>query len=259
MTQPVLRYLLHMAFKGKAYHGWQKQHNAIGVQTVLEEKISILLGESIDTLGCGRTDTGVHASSFYVHFDTAQNIDVKQLVYKLNHVLPDDIAVFSINQVHEQFNARFDAKYRTYQYHIATLPNPFELDTSWFLNGKLDLEAMNQAANLLIGKKDFECFSKVHTQVNNFICEVMHAKWEQQEGKIVFTIRANRFLRNMVRAIVGTLVDVGRGKLSKQDFEKILFSKDRCEAGQSAPAQGLFLTEVYYGDWQNGQTTTPIN
>ena len=259
MTQPVLRYLLHMAFKGTAYHGWQKQHNATGVQTVLEEKISILLGESIDTLGCGRTDTGVHASSFYVHFDTSKNFQSGQMVHKLNHMLPNDIAVFSINQVHEQFNARFDAKYRTYQYHISTIPNPFELETSWFLNVKLDIDAMNQAADLLIGKKDFECFSKVHTQVNNFLCEVMHAKWEQQEGKIIFTIRANRFLRNMVRAIVGTLVDVGRGKLSISDFEKILNSNDRCEAGQSAPAQGLFLTEVYYGDWQNSQTTTPIN
>lgn len=259
MTQPVLRYLLHMAFKGTAYHGWQKQHNATGVQTVLEEKISILLGESIDTLGCGRTDTGVHASSFYVHFDTSKNFQSGQMVHKLNHMLPNDIAVFSINQVHEQFNARFDAKYRTYQYHISTIPNPFELETSWFLNVKLDIDAMNQAADLLIGKKNFECFSKVHTQVNNFLCEVMHAKWEQQEGKIIFTIRANRFLRNMVRAIVGTLVDVGRGKLSISDFEKILNSNDRCEAGQSAPAQGLFLTEVYYGDWQNSQTTTPIN
>lgn len=248
-----------MAFKGTAYHGWQKQHNAVGVQSVLEEKIAILLGEPIDTLGCGRTDTGVHASSFYVHFDTAQSIDAKQMVYKLNHLLPDDIVVYSIVPVHNAFNARFDAKYRTYQYHIATLPNPFELDTSWFLNGNLDIAAMNQAANLLIGKKDFECFSKVHTQVNNFLCEVMFARWEQQNSKLLFTIRANRFLRNMVRAIVGTLVDVGRGKLSIQDFEQILNSKDRCEAGQSAPAKGLFLTEVYYEGWQMEESYTSVN
>lgn len=243
-----MRFLIQLAYKGTQFHGWQKQHNARSIQGVLEEKLSMLLAEPIDTLGCGRTDTGVHAKDFYAHFDTAKQINPEYLVYKLNHVLPDDIAVYTIKQVKDDFNARFDATWREYEYHITTLPNPFVVETAWYQYGNFDIEAMNTAAALLLGEKDFECFSKVHTQVNHFRCDVMVAKWELQGSNLIFTIRANRFLRNMVRAIVGTLTDVGRGKRSVNDVARILESKDRCEAGQSVPAHGLFLTKINYPD-----------
>jgi tRNA pseudouridine38-40 synthase len=241
-----MRYLLEIAFKGTRYHGWQIQHNALSVQEVVNEKLSILLGENIETLGCGRTDTGVHATSYFVHFDVAKKLDEEKHIFKLNQILPDDIAAYQLKEVHTEFNARFDATSRTYEYHITHQPNPFITDTAWYQYGSLDLAAMNEAAKLLIGKKDFECFSKVHTQVNNFICDVTEAYWKQENEKVIFTITANRFLRNMVRAIVGTLVEVGRGKLQPEDMQRILDSKDRSSAGQSVPAHGLFLTKIIY-------------
>ncbi len=241
-----MRYAIKLAYKGTHYHGWQKQQNAHSVQSVLDEKLSLLLGENVETLGCGRTDTGVHAKDFVAHFDTAKSFDTARLVFKLNQVLPDDIAVYEILAVHPDFNARFDASYRTYEYIITQNPDPFFTEFAWYQYGKFDIELMNQAAQLLIGKKDFECFSKVHTQVNNFMCEVTFAKWEYQDHKLIFTITANRFLRNMVRAIVGTLTDIGRHKLNIDDLNAILMSKNRCEAGQSVPAKGLFLTRIEY-------------
>ncbi len=245
-----MRYLIHLSYKGTHYHGWQKQHNAQSVQGVLDEKLSLLLGEKIETLGCGRTDTGVHAKNFYAHFDTNQQIDYQHLVFKLNLILPKDIAVYQVQAVHEDFNARFDADWRAYEYWITQTPNPFLLELAWYQYATLDVAAMNEAAALLIGKHDFKSFSKVHTQVNNFICEVMEATWTYTDGKLIFTIKANRFLRNMVRAIVGTLIEVGRGKLSKADLLNILESKNRCEAGQSVPAHGLYLTNIYYNNLQ---------
>ncbi len=245
-----MRYVIRLAYKGTRYHGWQKQHNALSVQSVLDEKLSLLIGENIETLGCGRTDTGVHAKDFYVHFDATKPQDGAHLVYKLNHILPDDIAVYEVFEAPETFNARFDATSRTYEYWITQLPNPFLVEEAWYRYGKLDIEQMNAAAKLLLGKKDFECFSKVHTQVNNFICEITHAEWTCQHDRLVFTITANRFLRNMVRAIVGTLVEVGKGKLTLQDVQNILDSKNRCEAGQSVPAHGLFLTKIEYPQLQ---------
>ncbi|MBP9688044.1 MAG: tRNA pseudouridine(38-40) synthase TruA [Bacteroidia bacterium] len=241
-----MRYLIQLAYKGTHYHGWQKQPNVISVQEVLDQKLSMLLRENIESLGCGRTDTGVHAKDFYAHFDSINVIDENTFIKKINSVLPNDIAVFTIIQVGEDFNARFDAEWREYEYWIIQKPNPFLVEESWYQFGALNIDAMNQAASFLIGQKDFECFSKVQTQVNNFICNVSYAKWEQHHDKLVFTIRANRFLRNMVRAIVGTLVNVGRGKLAITDVETILASKNRSEAGQSVPAQGLFLTKVVY-------------
>jgi len=241
-----MRYLLEIAFKGTRYHGWQIQHNALSVQEVVNEKLSILLGENIETLGCGRTDTGVHATSYFVHFDVAKKLDEEKHIFKLNQILPDDIAAYQLKEVYTEFNARFDATSRTYEYHITHQPNPFITDTAWYQYGSLDLAAMNEAAKLLIGKKDFECFSKVHTQVNNFICDITEAYWKQENEKVIFTITANRFLRNMVRAIVGTLVEVGRGKLQPEDMQRILDSKDRSSAGQSVPAHGLFLTKIIY-------------
>jgi tRNA pseudouridine38-40 synthase len=241
-----MRYVIRLAFKGTQYHGWQKQHNAQSVQGVLEEKLSLLLGCNTETLGCGRTDTGVHAKQFYVHFDAVSTIDQEQLVFKLNQILPNDIAVLAIQEVTTDFNARFDATARTYEYLISTKHNPFLTDLAWYQYGKLDLEKMNDAARLLLGKKDFESFSKVHTQVNNFICEVHEAYWKEQGDELIFTITANRFLRNMVRAIVGTLINVGKGKWTADDVEKILENKNRCEAGQSVPALGLYLTQINY-------------
>ena len=241
-----MRYLIQLAYKGTNYHGWQKQPNVHSVQGELDSKLSILLAEQIETIGCGRTDTGVHAKDFYAHFDVNKHIDEQFLIFKLNNFLSKDIAVYSIQKVADDFNARFDAEWREYEYWISRKPNPFLLDQSWFLHGDLDIDAMNQAAQLLIGKKDFECFSKVHTQVNNFICDVMHANWTFKDNKLVFTIKANRFLRNMVRAIVGTLVDVGKGKTTIDDVNEILASKNRCEAGHSVPAHGLFLTRIHY-------------
>lgn len=241
-----MRYLIQLAYKGTNYHGWQKQPNVHSVQGELDGKLTTLLAEPIETIGCGRTDTGVHAKDFYAHFDVNKHIDEQYLVFKLNNFLSKDIAVCSIQKVADDFNARFDAAWREYEYWISRKPDPFLLDQSWFLHGDLDIDAMNQAAQLLIGKKDFECFSKVHTQVNNFICDVMYANWELKDNKLVFTIKANRFLRNMVRAIVGTLVDVGKGKITIDDVNKILASKNRCEAGHSVPAHGLFLTHIHY-------------
>lgn len=241
-----MRYLLQLAYKGTRYHGWQKQHNAITVQSVLEEKLSLILGENIETLGCGRTDTGVHAKDFYAHFDTTKTVDANRAVYKLNQLLPDDIVAIELYEVAEHFNARFDATSRTYEYWITQRPNPFLVDQAWYQYGILDIAKMNAAADLLVGKKDFQCFSKVHTQVDNFICDITYARWEAKEAKLVFTITANRFLRNMVRAIVGTLLEVGKGKLTLEDLQQILESKNRCEAGQSVPAHGLFLTRIDY-------------
>lgn len=241
-----MRYLLHLAYKGTNYHGWQKQHNAISVQAVVDEKLSMLLHQTIETLGCGRTDTGVHAKSFFAHFDTENAIDTEHLLFKLNNVLPKDIVAFNITVVEPDFNARFDAKWREYEYWINTKPNPFLLEQAWFQYGKLNVDAMNEAAQLLIGKHNFESFSKVHTQVNNFICEVTLADWQLVDTKLVFTIQANRFLRNMVRAIVGTLLEVGKGNVSQNEFKQIIANKNRTSAGQSVPAHGLYLTQVVY-------------
>lgn len=242
-----MRFAIILAYKGTNYHGWQKQQNALSVQTVLDEKLSLLLGENIETLGCGRTDTGVHAKVYYAHFDCSKPIaDFDKMIFKLNQMLPDDIAVYDCIAVKDEFNARFDAAWRAYEYHITKVPDPFANQLAWYQYGNLQIDKMNEAAALLLQHKDFECFSKVHTQVNNFNCDVMHAEWTTIDNKIIFSIRANRFLRNMVRAIVGTLVEVGRNNITIEQFGQILNSRNRSEAGQSVPAHGLFLTAVYY-------------
>jgi tRNA pseudouridine38-40 synthase len=241
-----MRYVMSLAFKGTHFHGWQKQHNAVSVQGVIDEKLSLLIGANIETLGCGRTDTGVHSKQFFAHFDAPMQINAEQVLFKLNQILPKDIAVYSVTKVAADFNARFDALSRTYEYIISTQHNPFITELAWFQYGKLNLEEMNKGAVLLLGKKDFESFSKVHTQVNNFICEVTEAYWRKDGDQLIFTITANRFLRNMVRAIVGTLVNIGRGKIPYNEVETILTKKDRCEAGQSVPAHGLYLTQIVY-------------
>lgn len=241
-----MRFVIKLAFKGTNYHGWQKQQNAHTVQDELDEKLSMLLGEKIETLGCGRTDTGVHASEFFAHFDFDKTIDFENLIHKLNHTTSHDIAVYKITQVDENFNARFDAAWREYEYCICTVINPFSAEFAWQFLRKLDVDAMNSACKILFNYNDFECFSKVQTQVNNFKCELMKAEWKIQDDNLIFTIRANRFLRNMVRSIVGTLIKIGLHEIDENSLKEIIESKKRSEAGQSVPAHGLYLTKVFY-------------
>ena len=242
-----MRYFVHLAYHGKNYHGWQKQPNASSVQEEIEKKISILLSEPTEVVGCGRTDTGVHARSYYLHFDAHKTLDPIQFAYKLNALLPKDISIYEVFEVQEEAHARFDAISRSYEYHIHTLPNPFTHELSLLYAHTLDVAAMNEAAALLLTHTDFECFSKVHTDVKTFNCKITHAHWEYiTPQQLVFSITADRFLRNMVRAIVGTLLDVGKGKISVQTVTEILASKNRSKAGESVAAHGLFLTEIIY-------------
>ena len=197
-------------------------------------------------MGAGRTDSGVHARQMFAHFDTEADFNKNTLVSKLNSYLPKDIVVFNLHQVADEAHARFDAKKRTYEYHIHTFKDAFENEQSWYLHQKLDLEKMNQGAKMLFEYQDFQCFSKVHTDVMTFNCSIFEAHWKQDGNRIVFTIAADRFLRNMVRAIVGTLTEIGSGKKNLEDLKTIVESKDRNQAGASAPAHGLFLTKVEY-------------
>lgn len=197
-------------------------------------------------MGAGRTDTGVHAHQMYAHFDFENQIDVPVLVHKLNSYLPKDIAIFNLIEVHDDAHCRFDATKRTYEYHINTVKNPFLEELSWYFNQKLDVVLMNEAAKILLNHTDFQCFSKVNTDVNTFDCMVFEAYWTTENNKLVFTISANRFLRNMVRSIVGTLISIGLHKISLADFETIIASKSREKAGFSVPAHGLYLTEIDY-------------
>lgn len=241
-----MRYLLELSYKGTHYHGWQKQANVHSVQEEVEQKLSLILRSEIAILGCGRTDTGVHAKQYFAHFNSDLDLSDELLTKKLNKVLPHDIAILSLQKVADDFHARFDADYRTYEYWITQKVNPFLTEFAWLQYGGVNIEAMNEAAKLLLTHTDFECFSKVHTDVKTFLCDVTIAKWEQKDDKLIFTIRANRFLRNMVRAIVGTLIEVGKNRLTIADFNTIIESKNRSEAGQSVPAHGLYLTEVHY-------------
>ena len=245
------RYFIELSYLGTHYHGWQIQPNAMSVQQKINEALEILLKSPQMITGCGRTDTGVHAREFFAHFDLDMDLlsfDLDQLVYKLNSILPHDIAIQRIIEVNEDAHARFDASSRTYEYHISTKKEVFRGELSYQLpyrNTKFEL--MNEAAQILFKYKDFECFSKTGTDVKTFNCEMMHAKWEMPEdGYWIFTIQADRFLRNMVRAIVGTLLEVGRGQISLQEFEEVILSKNRSNAGWSVPAKGLFLTKVAY-------------
>ncbi len=242
-----MRYIIHLGYNGKDFHGWQIQPNARSVQGELQEKLSILLKTPIEIVGCGRTDTGVHAKNYFAHFDTLNEIDIAKLKFQLNAILPHSISIYGTGQADPNFHARFDAIERGYEYIICTQPNPFLRDFSMLYTKPLRVDLMNEAAKLLLIHSDFECFSKVHTDVKTFNCEVREAVWVQTEkNTLVFTIKADRFLRNMVRAIVGTLLEVGSEKKNIAQFEAVLKSKNRSEAGQSVPANGLFLTEVYY-------------
>lgn len=241
------RYFARLNYKGTRFHGWQIQPNAISVQEEIEKALSTIMRESISVVGAGRTDTGVHASFYILHFETEKPIsNPEKLVYRLNRFLPADIAFEKIWHVDNEMHARFSALSRTYKYYIVQQKNPFRTETSYEYLLPLDIDKMNEAALLLFEYTDFTSFSKLHTDVKTNNCKIYFAEWKQENTKLVFTIKADRFLRNMVRAIVGTLLEVGKGKLSVNDFRTIIEAKNRKYAGTSAPAQGLFLVDVEY-------------
>ncbi|MBP5259165.1 MAG: tRNA pseudouridine(38-40) synthase TruA [Paludibacteraceae bacterium] len=243
------RYFLHLAYNGAGYHGWQNQPNGISVQETLEKALGNLLGGPTPIVGAGRTDAGVHASDMYAHFETDRPVDTALLTQRLNAYLPQDIVIFGVNPVSERMHARFSALTRTYQYHVITRKDPFRKEYTYRVPSDTDFEAMNRAASILLEYDDFECFSKSHTDVNTFICHITRAQWTPvSDHEWVFTITANRFLRNMVRAIVGTLLEVGAGRSSVEDLHRIIASKNRCQAGMSVPGKALFLTQITYPD-----------
>lgn len=243
------RYFIKLAYKGTNYHGWQIQDNAHSVQAEITEKISVLLKEEISIIGCGRTDTGVHAREFFAHFEVSElKFEMKDLAYKLNSFLPDDIVIHDIYKVPSDLHARFSAVSRTYSYYISLVKNPFGEKTSYYYIGDLDIEAMNVACSFLHDHTDFTSFSKLHTQTATNNCNIQLAKFEIDGSDLVFTITADRFLRNMVRAIVGTLVEIGKGKMNASNINQIIEARDRSKAGFSVPAHGLFLERIVYPD-----------
>lgn len=242
-----MRYFIYLAYDGTNYHGWQIQPNGNSVQETMMRALSTFLRKEIEVIGAGRTDAGVHARLMVAHFDFEIELDCVQVADKLNRLLPSDIAVYKVRKVKENAHARFDATYRTYKYYVTTRKDPFNRRYAWKLNNSLDFTKMNEAARTLFDYTDFTSFSKLHTDVKTNNCKIMHAGWTQvSETEWVFTIQADRFLRNMVRAVVGTLVEVGRGKLTIQDFRKVIENKDRCKAGSSVPGHALFLVDVGY-------------
>ena len=255
------RYFIHMAYDGTGYFGWQVQPDQPTVQQLMEEALSTLLREQVSVTGAGRTDTGVHASSFVAHFDTSRSISdpsanrsddgtesrsLEDWVFKLNRFLPADIAVFEIKEVPGDLHARFSATSRTYQYHISRVKPLFDRSYAHYVFGTLDNVAIQQCCRVILETSDFTSFSKLHTDVKTNICKVTRAEWIPLEKGYRFEIKADRFLRNMVRSIVGTLLEVGKGKISPEEFRAIAEARDRGRAGQSAPAQGLFLVDIGY-------------
>ena len=244
-----MRYFVRLSYKGTQYHGWQIQPNAISVQEELEKAFSLKLNQETAITGAGRTDAGVHAKNFIAHFEHSKEFkeeEITQLIYQLNSYLGKDIAIHEIYPVDKNLHARFDAKERTYQYFINTKKDPFSDDRSWYRNGVLDIDKMNQACEILKEYSDFGSFAKLHSDNKTNVCDLMLAKWELKDDLLVFTIKADRFLRNMVRAIVGTLVDVGKHKITLDEFREIVESKDRNQAGLSVPAHALFLVKIDY-------------
>lgn len=241
-----MRYFIEFSYNGKNYFGYQIQPKDISVQEELERVLSTILREEIKTTGAGRTDTGVHAKKMFAHFDTHLVLPEK-LTHQLNSFLPNDISVKRIFEVRNDFHARFDATFRTYEYYISLDKNPFTTDSAWqHWRRDLDVDKMNEACSILFEYEDFTSFAKLHTDNKTNFCEIYIAKWEQNGTELKFTISANRFLRNMVRAIVGTMVEVGSGKIKPEDLRKVIENKNRNSAGTSAPAHGLFLVDVGY-------------
>lgn len=259
-----MRYFLELAYNGTPFHGWQSQPNALSVQAILESALSKILKNKIDVTGAGRTDAGVHARCMYAHFDSEEEIrDISKFILSLNSLCGKYISINRLIKVKSDAHARFDAIERTYKYFVTYKKSPFFNDLCWFTPNHLDMEMMNEAARSLLETKDFTSFAKLHSDAKTNICEVRKARWMwvsddieaknfigDLQGGIVFTISADRFLRNMVRAIVGTLVDVGRHKLSIEDFKSIILKKNRCSAGTSMPAHALFLWDIRYNSEQ---------
>lgn len=243
-----MRYFLELSYKGTAYNGWQRQNNAPSLQETIELSLSKLLRQDISILGAGRTDSGVHASFYVAHFDSCNAIEeTNAFAYHLNAILPQDIAISKVYAVSNDAHARFDALSREYKYYILLHKDPFTRELSWQYYRDLDIEAMNNAADSLLRHIDFTTFSKLHSNNKTNICHVTHARWVlDSSNKLTFTIRSDRFLRNMIRAIVGTMVDVGKGKITPHQFEEILISKELSRSSGSAPARGLYLSNITY-------------
>lgn len=241
------RYRIDLSYDGSDYFGWQRQPKSISLQETIEDAISKLFSnQPINVVGCGRTDTGVHAKHYVLHTDLPEIIDEKQFIFKLNRMLPESIAIHNIVKVSNDFHARFDAKMRTYRYFVHQSKDPFKVKFSWYLPQTIDIASMNKAAEHMLGKHDFTALSKTNTDVKTHYCEVSQAIWVQSDGDLYFEISADRFLRNMVRATVGTLVDVGLGKLTADEFNQIIENRDRQAASSSAPSNGLFLWKIEY-------------
>ena len=241
-----MRYFIELSYNGTAYHGWQYQPNATSVQEVLEQSLSTLIKEKIGIVGAGRTDAGVHAAQMFAHFDTISEFFVEDLIFKLNSFLAKDIAIHNIFKVPDEAHARFDAISRTYTYRISLQKNVFTFNNSYYLKNALNIERMNDAAKILYQYKNFKCFSKSNTDVNTYNCTIMMAEWSRVNDELVFTIKANRFLRNMVRAIVGTLIEIGSGKMDAEHLHDIIKSEDRTKAGASVPGYALYLSQIEY-------------
>ena len=243
-----MRYFIEIAYSGKKYFGWQRQPEQISVQQVLEETLSTFLRKELKLTGAGRTDTGVHAKQLFAHFDFDEIENKDEFLFRMNSFLPKDISIKNIFEVKEDAHARFDAVEREYEYIISFEKDPFSQDFAYQINNRPNVDLMNQAAEMLLRHKDFQCFSRSKTDVKTYNCTINTAFWDVKNNRLIFTIAADRFLRNMVRAIVGTLLDVGYGKTTLEEFKVILNSKSREEAGASAPAHGLYLTKVVYPD-----------
>ena len=242
-----MRYFIELSYDGTSYCGWQRQINGPSVQEELEKAMTTILQQPVEIVGSSRTDAGVHAEQQWAHFDVEQPLeDFRRLTHSLNLMLPQSIAVQQIMGVESSAHSRFNATHRCYEYRLIAKKNPFLTHKAYVFRTSLNVEAMNEAATLLLEYNDFECFSKTHTDVKTFLCDIEYAHWQSQNEMLIFRIKANRFLRGMVRGIVGTLLQIGQGRLSKADFEFIIRSKNRKNAAAQAPAQGLFLTEVGY-------------
>jgi len=247
------RYFIKLAYNGARYHGWQIQENALTVQEVITKAVRLMWNKDFKMIGCGRTDTGVNATEFFAHFDLEEGKsmdELNELAYRLNRYLPDDIVIYSIFPVKPDLHSRYDALSRTYEYHIHTRKDPFLNELSWFVHQKLDIELMNRGGEILSEYDDFTSFSKANVKRKTNLCKVSIAHWELSGHCLIFTIKADRFLHDMVRAIVGTLIDLGQYKISIEDLRLIIESKNRCSAGESVPAKGLFLTRVEYHGFQ---------
>jgi tRNA pseudouridine38-40 synthase len=251
------RYFIKLAYNGARYHGWQVQQNAVTVQEVISNAARLIIKDELNITGCGRTDTGVHASQYFAHFDLEEPLSAEEtsnIVFKLNRYLPEDIVIYKIFPVSSELHSRFDPVSRTYEYHIHTRKDPFLNDLSWFFHQPLDIGLMNRGGEIIMEHDDFTSFSKANEKRKTNLCTVTRAKWELIDHRLIFTITANRFLHDMVRAIVGTLIKLGLHKITLEDLRKIIESKNRCNAGESVPAKGLFLSRIEYPGIQEEQT-----